>query len=187
MVRGLIAAVLALVTLGTGLACSVASLGPPAPPPPPSNAAAPWVGCFACNTTLTATHILDVDAAMPTITLRSGLQISASADTLTALVAGFEGDSGFVECELQATVANSSRATLIPGPVGGGDCPVYSQWGFLGTIYPSGVLTLDGGALTAELATAFQEVPSDTVLDAGLGTLSAQCTRLSMPTCAWLR
>jgi hypothetical protein len=125
---------------------------------------------------------------MPIITPSNGLNVAASGNTLIGQVAAFEGDSGYyTDCEFTATVVSSTRASLDALPDGGVDCPVSSDYGLFGTIYPSGVLTLDGGALTADFAVTFLEVSGDSIVDAGLGTLTSQCTSLVEPTCPWLR
>ncbi len=124
---------------------------------------------------------------MPAFTLSSGLQVAASDNTLTGLVAAFEGDSGaYVDCEFTATVVSAGRAMLDPSP-GSTDCPLATQYGLFATLYPSGVLTLDGGALSADFAVTFLEARGADEVDAGTGTLRSQCTSLSVPTCPWLR
>ena len=161
--------------------CSAAG-GAPAPSAlPPADAAVPWVGCYQCTTVITAQHIRDVDASA--IEVETGLDISATGNTLIGAVVDFSFDSGHYDCEFAATVAAGGRAALDGPPDGGWTCPIYSTYGIIVASYSSGEFTLAEDAMSFQLAVSLGEFAGSGLVDAGSGTQSSQCSRISPDTC----
>lgn len=172
----------AVVVLAGVASCSTAG-GAPAPSTlPPADAAVPWVGCYQCNTVITAQHIRDVDASA--IDVENGLDISATGNTLLGAVVDFSFDSGHYDCEFAATVAADGRAALDGPPDGGWMCPIYSTYGIIAASYSSGEFTLAGDALSFQLAVSLGEFAGSGLVDAGSGTQSSLCLRISPTTCS---
>jgi hypothetical protein len=187
----LLVAALVGLACGADLSCSAAgSGGNVVALPPPSMAAAPWVGCYACTTTIAASDVASVDAGVSAITLNDdGLAIAASGNTLTGSVVQLQGDAGYQECVLHATVMTNGEADLDTSNAGA-SCPVESldPPGLFVMSYSNGTFALlDGGALRAVLVgTLLVYSTGDRLRDAGLGRQISQCTRLAVvPPCTW--
>jgi hypothetical protein len=83
-------------------------------PPPPSPTAAPWVGCYVCDSTLTATpHLPWIDASTFSVHLSSGLGVTASGAVLTGQIGELLPEGGRATmCSMRATVTAPGKATL---------------------------------------------------------------------------
>ncbi len=180
------------------LGCSIPSL-PNLSPPPPSEAAAPWVGCYVCDTSITGIpqlYFVDgglwgVDGSI-SATFTNGLSVSASADTLTGWISDL--DSG-AECFLQATALGNGKATLYTSSKAAPFiCDLQPNGELVAAEYSSGAFALDGGLLTGKLAVWFPlpwcgagGPPCDDAgeADGGIGSQVSSCTRLDASTCPW--
>jgi hypothetical protein len=183
---------LGVLALRTGLACSVApSIS--ASIPPPSEAAAPWVGCYTCETSLTGIPTLPwLDGGVIAASFTNGLSVSASGDTLSAWVADL--DSGGYVCWLRATVTSNDTASLAPPDAEPLGCDIETNGELVFDQYTEGEFTLDDGGLSGKLSVWFPlpycfdggpPCNDAGVADGGIGSQVSSCTRLPVRTCPW--
>jgi hypothetical protein len=181
--------ILVVVALAAALVCCSVQPLPSSLPPPPSEAAAPWVGCYQCDTTLRANHILGVDAGMLSIHLEDALSISASGTALQGSMSALEpyGACSSGGCFLVATVASDGRTATLGHAINGiGLCPVSTNGALFNIVYDGGTISLDAGRIFADLGVELTEVGGCGFVDAGLATVTTECTRLSdSDGCPW--
>lgn len=181
-------------TVGLLLACSTSFVSYQIPPPP-SEAAAPWVGCYVCNTSISGIPVLyvPVDGGLvidgsTSATFSDSLMVSASANTLTGVVTDLDAGGG---CELKATVVSRSTANLYAPSSQPWICDILTNRELIAVQYNGGTFTLDGDSLTGDLAVWFPlpwcygDLHCDDagIADAGTGHQVSSCTRLEASTC----
>jgi hypothetical protein len=173
-----------ILALAACVGCSEGSKGFQQQPPPPSDASAPWVGCYTCNTLVTGIP----PTPGHSVRFTNGLEVTASSDALTGHVAELMGDGGTYVCWLHADVTGPGQATL-DGPPWVQACPIESPGPWLATVdYQNGTFALDAGALTADFAVGFPlpgAAPDGGPNLDGTGNQITTCTRLAAGACPW--
>ena len=175
------------------IACSTSSA--PArevQPEPPSDAAAPWVGCYSCGTKVTAAYFASVGDSATISVDDNALSIVVSGNALTGNVDQVVNDAGSRQCELQAAVTNAFQASLTTTPDAAAACPLESNdpAGLFQLVYRKGTLTLEAGALAAEmdLSLLVYDPATAGLRDGGSGTQRSDCVRVQgTPPCSWER